>query len=579
MKTKKLPVLLTALLLCAVLLLSACGPKPGGDASEPWGTVEHSRERRTIPYSDMQYERPDVEAMKTRMAELTEAMIAADSFETVKTLDTEVEDLYEHFNSMHTLAFLGSRQDETDTFFDAEYRYLNEVDPELSLLANHFNQAIVDGPYAADYEEWVGSYVYAAIVNSLLLNSEEVVPLKQERAELEADYEQMLSALAVEADGESYTLEAIESVDSASLYYQLMELFYATHGQAFVDMYNRMVQLDQEIAYKLGFDSAQVMYYFSMGRDYSPDEAQQLCDDIKEVCVPLLPLAYFTYFDAGVGSLEVTEAAIPEALAEVNSELVECWQFMLDNGLYDFEARPNKMVGHQFTTTIGEYDAPFIFSYWRDGSFNSASTIIHEFGHFYDSWLTYDLSSTSGPDVNEISSQGLEMLMHPMLERFTDNADAARLGHLQSMLLNSLVYQSLLEEFQLKIYELDTFDMTIAGRLWADLMGEYGLNASPDASGADHSWMTVPHLFTSPFYTMGYVTSAAGALQIWAQGQESWDTATATYLAFMHADHNMPLNELLESVGLKSVLDKATLEEIAGQIETVFTKAYNEYNK
>ncbi|MDL2219679.1 hypothetical protein LJC04_05040 [Ruminococcaceae bacterium OttesenSCG-928-O06] len=555
---------ITACLLCLMLLFTACtqpGTTPGGEDTT----------RRTIPYAEMEYARPDFEAISARMLQLTEEMQNAASFAVVQQLDEEATELAEQFDTMHTLATLKKYHDVTDEYYDEEYRQLEDWSVEYSLLINDFNRAILDGAYAEDYRNFVGDYVYRSIEHSLLLNSPTVQDYKKERNQLNADYNQLLSTLTVTYQGVEYTMDDIYEVDSYALYAQLVADYYNKNAPTFTTMYARMVELDKLIAHELGFGSPAEMYYLSYDRDYTVEEALQLCNNVKTYFTPMVGSLSGYWYETGTVDGGEAFAKMPGALANVSEELVDAWDFMLANGLYDTDTLRNKQGGIAFTTSLAAYDAPFLFMNWTD-DFSSLSTLIHEFGHFYDFWLRYDDSVVFNLDIAEVYSQGLELLMHEQYSTFGTGYEEARLENLVDMATSAIVYQSLLDEFQMRVYELDTFDSVVLGRLFAQLLDEYGMGAYAftDENGADNTWFRVTHLFDSPFYTISYVTSAVAALQIWAESQQDWDAAAQTYLNLIHADQNKPFTELLEEAGLRAVHRPRVLDEIAGYYREEF---------
>lgn len=584
-KFTKLRVL--ALALCLALMLSACAKAPFDfDFDLPFdlpffGTTEgggqaeeEKRERRTIPYSQMEYQRPDMEAIQAEIGQLTEDLKKVNSFDALMELDDRLGEIGEEFNTMHTLASLKKYHDSSDTFYEEEYRYLEDQSVELTTLYNNFNRLIVEGPYADDYKAEVGNYVYQSILDSLLLDSEAVQEYKKERARLNADYNKKLSTLSVEYEGQSYTIDDLYTVDSMALYMQLTELLFNANAAEFTEMYARMVELDKQTAHTLGFESAADMYYLSYSRDYTKEDALALCQNVKDNIVPLMDTLNAYYFDPGPMEMATTLEKMPAALETVSPELGQAFEFMQQYGLNDLEALPEKQSGIAFTTSISAYDAPFVFMSWDEGM-ESLTTLTHEFGHFYDFWLHYDEDVVFNLDVAETYSQGLELLMHPQYGHFTADEEAAwqaSMSNLQRISTGALVYQCVLEEFQLRAYELDTFDSVILGRLFSEVLSEYGYGgySLQDSNGADNTWFTTTHLFDTPFYTISYVTSATAALQIWAESQQDWQGAVDTYLELIHEDQNQDYNQLLAGAGLKPPHDAGVMREIAANLQRVF---------
>lgn len=569
-----------ALCLCLCLALSACAFPFDWPFDFPFGffgekgkaEAEPPPERRTIPYADMAYERPDVEAVLARLGELTASLAEAPSFEAVMALDEEAGAAQEAFDSMNALAMLKKYHDVNDTYWEEEYRFLEEASVEVDLAVSKFNKALMEGPYAGDYRAEVGDFVYAAMENQLLLHADAVAAYKKQRNDLAVDYNNLLAGLTYTYEGTEYTLDDVFAADSPTLLYALWEGLYNANAEQFADIYAQMVQLDKQTAETLGFESPAAMYYLSYGRDYSPAQSQALLDEVKNSMVSLVLPLLLSGFEPGGAPQAETLSRMPAALESIDPELAEAWAFMQQYGLHDLDSASGKQSGIAFATEIGRYDAPFIFMNWDEADFLSTTTIMHEFGHFYDFWLRYSEVTASGLDLAEVYSQALELLMHQSYGTFTENAEDAALNNLSDMAVSGVVYQAALEEFQLRVYELDSFDANILGRLWSEVQNDYGLGVTvlTDANGADNTWFRVTHLFDTPFYTVSYVTSALAALQLWSAGRDNWAAAANAYVELIHANQNQPFDDLMESAGLRSVHSPAVMRAIAEDLREVF---------
>lgn len=570
---KKTLVKALALVLCALLVLCACAPKQEVPSSSSQGGGaqsggEDARPRRTIPYSDMKYERPDADAMIEQIDALTDKLKAAEDFDTVLALEEELDTVSEAFYTPYVLAYIGQYHDVTDTFYEEEMRYLTDQEVEIDQHLNKFTEELTEGPFADEYRAEVGDELFEGMQLSLLLTNDSVKEYQKERNQLNQDYNQMMATLTVSAEGEDYTLSDIQSVDSLGLYYHLYDRYMTQYMEDYAQVYYKMVQLDKQTAYELGFADAATMHYLTYSRDYTPADAKALFSAIQQQLVPLVPDAYY---DAGDVDYKTAMQAMPQALAAFGPEFTECWDYMVEYGLYDCEGSRDKLPGIGFTHYLYAYDAPFIFTNYQ-GDFGSANTIIHEFGHFYDNWLHYDDAVLFNLDIAETYSQGMELLMQEQYNLFTSEPAQARKEVLQDTLEGAIIWQSVLEDFQLRAYELETFDGTMLGRLFAQVMEDYGYDTYYyyDESGAISDWLMYATIFDSPFYTISYVTSATSALQIWAQSQTDWDAAVQTYQTMIHADQNQPYTQLLAQAGLKAPSQPGVIEEIAALFQAEF---------
>lgn len=566
-----------SLALCSVLLFSSCNILPSPNTTKEYFPVLNDTDRRIIPYAEMQYKRPDVEATKARLLELTAAIKNASCFDELVKQDDESSDLTSHFATMRALAMLANYHDTTDKYYEEEYRYCADAGVELGNLVNDLNRAIIEGPYAEEYRQKYGDYVFENIKNTLLLNSVAATPLKQRRNQLEIDYSSQIAALTLTQNGKEYTLNDIYAAGD----YDLYMAYWAKNAPQFADIYIEMIKLDKEIAQKLGFESPAEMYYLGYSRDYTPADALRYCEESKEIFVPLAKQvnAYETYTIEA--DLNTIVEKMPKALAKVDPSLAETWNKMLEYGVYDFKAEPNKQSGTAFTTELYDYDSPFIYSYWEN-TFYNATTLMHEFGHFNDAWRHYDDTIVQNLDIAETYSQGLELLMNKHFNTLTKYPKEARAAHLQNF-MSPLTHQAMLEEFQQQLYAMDTLDSDSIAALYGKLMQDYGLVDAnypmQDDKGRDYSWFDIPHLFQSPFYTISYWTSACVALQIWAISQEDYEQGVQVYANLLTADQNQPFTQLVTSAGLKDPGDPATLKEIANSFVGFFKLEPLSYNQ
>lgn len=566
-----------ALVLSLTILLTSCSI-PGMDGfkfpwnSEPEVNIEQSLgKRRTIPYSQMEYKRPDMDKMKAELEQIAKEIGSSASFEDLKKMDDRGGDIFDEFSTMRTLSELKHYHDMKDSFYDAENKFMREQTVEMQNIGNDINRAIIESKYAEEYRKFYGDHLYQSIVNSLKLSSKEVEPFMKERALLDSDYDNLIGSLTVEHEGKEYTLSELSELEDAETGYILREQFFEENADRFTELYAKMVELDKQTAKTLGFSSAAEMYYIRYERDYTPEQALQLCEKVKEIFSPIVMPVIYTPVETEETDLKKTFDKMPAALEKVDKELMDAWNHMISFELHDYEPIPGKQTDIGFTANLNMYDAPFCYGYWKN-DFYSMSTVMHEFGHYYDSWLYYDKDIASSLDVAEIYSQGLELLLQEYIGDFIKNPDQARLASLQNF-MQAITYQALYEEMQLRLYDMESFTSSEVAKLYLDLMVEYGF--IPDASmvsetGEDHSWYAMPHIFNSPFYTISYTTSALVALQIWDQSQSDWRAGADTYLKLIHAEQNQPFSSLLEQAGLKRFDDEQMMRGIADRFAEKF---------
>ena len=100
-----------------------------------------------MKFSQMSYQRPDLEALKGQISELTERLKQADSYEAAKAAFLDKEELEKHLITQSTLAEIRHSIDTRDSFYDAEMKFWNAAMPELQEYTQAWTRAMLDSPF------------------------------------------------------------------------------------------------------------------------------------------------------------------------------------------------------------------------------------------------------------------------------------------------------------------------------------------------------------------------------------------------------------------------------------------------
>ena len=104
-----------------------------------------------MKFKDMPYERPDFEAAKQTLVELTRRLKEASSYEEAKAVFMESEEGAKHLHTMATLVSVRNSIDTRDEFYDAEQKFMDNAFPELQQYMQAFSMAMLESPYRADF--------------------------------------------------------------------------------------------------------------------------------------------------------------------------------------------------------------------------------------------------------------------------------------------------------------------------------------------------------------------------------------------------------------------------------------------
>lgn len=558
---KKITIKITALVLALVLLaagFTGCG-------------ISDSRRGET-PFSEMDYTitESDVESLKTIITNTTNEILNTTFFlkfyiMEIK-LNQKLSDFYTRANVLEINRYLHSDDEE----LTRQLEWVSEEKVEIQNLVTEHNKAITESAFADDYKELVGDYAYEQMEIANRLRSDAVLELQKERSGISVKYNDYIANMTVDINGKTYTEDDLADLPYSD-YVTALNKLYTDNAPQVTEMYNQLIQCDIKIAELLDFNDPIEMHYVEYSRDYTPEDSEDFFKTVKNDVVPLYDeIQDYMYVEDDVPQKrKETLATFEEVLGSLSDDrLLECYKYMSQYELIDSKASSSKQTGVGFTTLLSAYDSPFIYLCWEN-NFNSTSTLIHEFGHafnYYEGFNrgTYEYSI----DISEIFSQGLEVLMFPYYKEFTDKATAEELkkSQIAGMVVNSIIFQSMLEEFQFTAYRSGG-NMTSDeyADLYVDLLIDYGLLPEGEYPG-NSRWIIITHFFDAPFYTISYCTSACAALEIWSMSLDDWDKAFDTYIYLIDEDHEKDFVKFIDDAGLSSPFKKKTIEKICDDV-------------
>ena len=129
-----------------------------------------------LKFSQMPYDRPNVEAVMLQMNELCAKMQDAKTYEEAKAVFLEKEAFEKHYFTMYTLASVRNTIDTRDEFYDAEMKFWNVASPELEEYSQAWTMAMLESPFRADFSAEYGDLMFKNAEISLKTFSPEIIP-------------------------------------------------------------------------------------------------------------------------------------------------------------------------------------------------------------------------------------------------------------------------------------------------------------------------------------------------------------------------------------------------------------------
>lgn len=359
--------------------------------------------------------------------------------------------------------------------------------------------------------------------------------------------------------------EITERVSELTLQYNALIMEYLSYDEETEKigaLYRELVDLHNEEAQIVGYkDYADYAYEASYGRDFTPDDAAALCEAVKPYARQYFGSLYYneaTYADFSADT-DLTErelvGLVTQYMPRVSDDAAKAAAYMEKHGLY-FMDSVERVSDLGFTTTLDQYNAPFIYLALY-GDQNDIQSMFHEFGHYYDAYVNPVpdlLLSVGSLDIFEIHSTGMEALSTGWYEDiYGEDADLARIRFLDSALY-TVFSGCLFDEFQRAVYADPTLTPEQISQTFVTIARSYGLRSF--GKEFSHYWMQVNHNFESPFYYISYAVSMLASLQIYEMAENDWAAAAGFYndLVSLGA-FDYTYCELLDKVGLECFTD------------------------
>ena len=548
---------------------------------------EHT-DRRTVKFSEITYARPEIEALCDEIRAIALEIESAETpYESTVDRIISADGLYENAITMYTYAKIMTSKDSSDRFWNDEYSYISLLTPSLSKAIEDMLVAAARSENAEKYEDECFGEGLIEKYRDGGVYTDELVSLYEKETELENRYSSLSTAnVTVTYKGRTDTVDAIIGFylnaygESSETYnnalYECQRLYEAEKSRITVDTYVELVKTRRDIADELGDASYTTRAYDAVGHDYTPEEALGYLDTVAREIVPVYAaLQYYVfspYFQQN-SAPAITNAklinSLYDTMADMSGELGEIYSYMLNYSLYDVGATNDTRFNGSFTTYLDSLDAPYLFVSAK-GECTDILTLAHEFGHFADSFINFD-SSTS-IDLAEVSSTALELLTYA---RIKDEVDAQTAKHLHyaviSDALSVMVYQSFYALFEHYVYEIDESEISEQAIKEAMMSAAHhiGLNTAalqPNPKSGVYNaldYVLIPHTVERPFYVESYCTSMTAALEIYFLECDGEGEGVSVYMDLIHREGELSFLEHLSEVGLSSPFDETTVITVA----------------
>lgn len=505
-------------------------------------------------FEDMNYIRydstPFLEELNT-MSNLSK--YKGNTEEILKIYDELLDELDDAF-TMQSLASIYYYQDVQNKEKQEEFLQIENI---VEVMYDKFQltiSSVLETSYNKELTNHMGKEI-ASLFRGYKGKSSKYMELSQRESELSQEY---------------YELDAnLDIID--------IEQYNESIGEKFLEL----VECRKALSKELGISNyAEYASYAFYSRELSLDEIKNFCDTIKSEILPLYQAMEERYpknYLSQIREIEVFEPEeiielVGEHIGDISEELQAAWDYMSEHGLYDIEPSNLKAdVGF----TIGfpsERTGFFINS--PNGSVTDVNTVIHEFGHFSNTFYTnmpviYEYSSY---DLYEVHSQGLECLYLNYYEQmFGDSADALKYDWFHDILY-TVLYYSYIAELEMYVYNEPNVTLKGINKESKRLQEEYDIYFYGNSDSEDYYWTYSTHMIDLPMYSISYSISALTALDIWQiEQREGREAAVDAYMNLLSNYDRKSFSQVLGKTGFGDVFSKKYSRELSQTINEYFS--------
>ncbi len=551
-------------------------------------------------FGEMEYNRPDMEALKAVIAAATENVKNAKSAEEVRAAYFSVQEKEEQADTMYTIAHVRNTIDTSDEFYDGEMAWLREAYAQLIPVYNTWEKALTGSAFRGELEAEFGQQLFRRLDADLMTSDERIVPETIREGELRQAYQKLTAGATTEFRGESCNfyglLKHMNSTDRAERKeaFEAWAALYEKISGTLEEQYAELVKIRTAKAKKMGFRTYTDMAYLERGRfDYTKEDTARFREQVRTIITPavneivetqrrILGIDSVHYYDeplkfpdgnaVPIGTTQELVEKAARMYREMSPETGEFFDFMTKYELFDLETKPGKHMGG-YMTRLPLYKAPFIFSNFN-GTDADVDVLTHEAGHAFQGYLamrSIPIAALTGStsEINETHSMSMEHFAYPWMELFFgEKTERYITGHLMGALC-TIPYLVCVDEFQHEVYENP--DMTPADwrKVWHNIEKKYMPWRDYDGNRfltEGGFWMQKLHIFLYPFYYLEYALAQTCAFQYYGRMKQDRKAAWEDYLRLCRAGGTKGYFELLKIGNLENPFRDGTVEKSTAHV-------------
>jgi M3 family oligoendopeptidase len=552
-----------------------------------------------MKFSEMTYQRPDLDALKKEYGQITEEFKKSGSAEEQYQFILSHEKLKSDYETMATIASIRNSINTTDEFYEAEMAFYDANNPIVATYQQDFYRAVDGSPFRAELEQRAGRLFFVNLKLALKSSSPETVELQKKENALVTEYEKLLASAKIDFQGETLNLSEMQkhtiSSDRSTRREAWTKIagFFTENSKRLDEIYDELVKNRTEQAHKLGYKNYVQLGYDRLGRNcYGPEEVAAYRKQIVRDLVPMitklkerqakrLGLPDIKFWDndclfpdgnpAPKGGMQKLVDDAQRMYQEMDPLTGEFFDFMKENELFDLESKKGK-AGGGYCTSLPGYKSPFIFSNFN-GTAGDVEVLTHEAGHAFADYVSQSnpILETRCPTMDgaETHSMSMELFSRPWDHLFfEDEAEKFHQYQLEAA-IDFIPYGCLVDHFQTEMYEHPELTPDERKRTWLKLEHTYRPWIDFDEMpffNVGGGYQRQHHIYSFPLYYIDYCLAQTTALEFWSASEKDWKEAFSRYLTFVKAGGTKTYVELVKLAGLELPFHDGCIKNLCDEI-------------
>lgn len=553
-----------------------------------------------MKFKDMPYKRVEKEELEKTLTGIMEEFKAASSGEEQFEIHKKYYELMDDVATNMTVANIRHDVDTTDSFYDKEKEYYDEMEPIINNLQISYDKLLYNSPYRDYLVSKIGPVAFKSMELSFKAFDEKLIPLMQEENNLVTSYNKLIASAKIDWEGETLNLSLMTPYlshvdrDVRIRAWNKYTAFFEENGDKLDEIFDKLVKNRTAQARELGYENYVELGYYRMNRNcYGKEQVENFRRQVKEVWVPFVAklnekrrqrlgldqLAYYdekVYFRNGnpkpTGTPEEILQAGQKMYRELSDETREFFDFMMENQLFDVLGRKTKRAGG-YMTYLPNYKSPFIFANFN-GTSGDVDVITHECGHAFQGFISGKDPIREHANITmetaEIHSMSMEFFTEGWMDLFFGDRKQDYIDmHLEDSAA-FIPYGCMVDEFQHIVY--GNPDLTPAQRnaAWRKLEMEYKPHLDYEDNkrfGEGGYWQRQLHIYNYPFYYIDYCLAQTCALQYKVWMDQDYKAAWQSYLKLCGLSASDFYVNMLKEVGLKLPFEEGCMKDMADKLE------------